>query len=37
MTIEPPGGQFLVYEFYNMPSICIGERGDAWDRVLLAN
>jgi hypothetical protein len=26
MTIEPPGGLLLVYECYNMLSICIGGR-----------
>jgi hypothetical protein len=37
MTIEPPGGLVLVHEYYNMLSICIGERWNAWGRVLLAN
>jgi hypothetical protein len=36
MTIEHPGGIFLVYKCYNMLSICIGERRNAWGRVLLA-
>jgi hypothetical protein len=33
MTIEPPGRLLLVYECYNMLSICI----NVWGRVLLVH
>jgi hypothetical protein len=37
MPIEPPEGLLLVYECYNMLSICIGERWNVWGGVLLAS
>jgi hypothetical protein len=35
--IEPPGGLLLVYEWYNMLSICIEDSWNVWGRVLLGN
>jgi hypothetical protein len=37
MTMEPPGGLLLVYEWYDMLSIYIEESWNVWGRVLLAN